>query len=285
MTQIALLGAGGKMGLRLTANLAKSDYKVHHVEISETGRAALAERGVAAVPMDEALATADVTIMAVPDNLIGTIATNIVPGLKSGSMVIMLDAAAPYAGVLPERADISYFITHPCHPPVIHTETTLEAQMDFFGGIHAVQHIVCSLMQGPEEHYALGEAIARVIYAPVDRAHRCTVEQMAILEPVLSETVAATCLQIIREAVDEAEKRGVPRQAAVDFVMGHIKVELGVVFEMFPGAKFSDGALKAIDRARKDLFQPDWKKVFEPEAMKASIDEIALPPAKKSASS
>jgi D-apionate oxidoisomerase len=285
MTQIALLGAGGKMGLRLTANLAKSDYSVRHVEISESGRAALAERGVTALPLEQALEGADVVIMGVPDNLIGMIAHQIVRGLKPGCMVLMLDAAAPYAGVLPDRADLTYFVTHPCHPPVIHDEVTPEAQMDFFGGIHAKQHIVCALMQGPEEHYALGEAVARTIFAPVDRAHRCTVEQMAILEPVLSETVGATCMQIIREATDEAVNRGVPRQAALDFILGHLKVEIGIVFDMFPGAKFSDGALKAIDRAKEDIFQPDWRKVFEPEAVKRSIDEIAQPPAKRSASS
>jgi hypothetical protein len=277
-THIALLGAGGKMGLRLTTNLARSEYTVRHVEVSEAGRAALAERGVTAIPLEHALDGAGVVIMAVPDNLIGRIAGQIAPLLVRGTMLFMLDAAAPYAGVLPERSDLTYFVTHPCHPPVIHDEVTPEAQMDFFGGVHAKQHIVCALMQGPDEHYALGEAIARTIFAPVDRAHRCTVEHMAILEPVLSETVGATCLQIIREATDEAVARGVPRQAALDFILGHLKVEIGIVFQMFPGARFSDGALKAIERAKADIFQSDWKKVFEPAAMKRSIDEIAHPP-------
>ena len=36
---IALLGAGGKMGLRLSANLAGSQYDVQHVEIGERGKA------------------------------------------------------------------------------------------------------------------------------------------------------------------------------------------------------------------------------------------------------
>ena len=49
-------------------------------------------------------------------------------------------------------------------------------------------------MQGPEEHYARGEEIARTIWAPVMRSHRVTVEQMAMLEPGLSETVCATLL-------------------------------------------------------------------------------------------
>lgn len=278
MKTVALLGAGGKMGLRLTANLANSSYAVRHVEVSERGRAALAERGVTSVPLEEALKGADVVVMAIPDNLIGRVAHEIAPGLKPGTMLMMLDAAAPYAGVLPAREDLSYFITHPCHPPVIHDEVEPAAQMDFFGGVHARQHIVCALMQGPEGHYALGDDIARTIYAPVMRSHRCTVEQMAILEPVLSETVGATCMAMVREATDEAVRRGVPKEAAWDFILGHLKVEIGIVFEMFPGAKFSDGALKAIERAKHDLFQPDWKKVFEPEAVARSIDEIATPP-------
>ena len=46
------------------------------------------------------------------------------------------------------------------------------------------------------------------------RAHRCTVEQLAILEPALSETVGATFALALREATDEAVRRGVPKQAA-----------------------------------------------------------------------
>jgi hypothetical protein len=278
MQSIALIGAGGKMGLRLTKNLVDSPYAVRHVEVSERGQALLRERGVAPAPMEEALNGADVVILAVPDNRIGTIAHDIAPMLAPGTLVMILDAAAAYAKVLPAREDLAYFVTHPCHPPVIHTETDPEAALDFFGGITAQQHIVCALMQGPEEAYALGEQIARTIYKPVMNAHRCTVNDLAILEPVLSETVGATCMVIIREATDEAIRRGVPREAAIDFILGHLKVEIGIVFEMFEGAKFSDGALKAIENAKRDIFQPDWKKVFEPEAMARSIADITAPP-------
>jgi hypothetical protein len=74
------------------------------------------------------------------------------------------------------------------------------------------------------------------------RAHRCTVEQMAILEPVLSETVLGTCLTILREATGEAARRGVPYEAARDFILGHMRVELAIVFQEKEGAVFSDGA-------------------------------------------
>lgn len=274
MKRIALVGAGGKMGLRLTDNLLKTDYEVRSVEISEAGQAALRKRGVEPVGLDQALEGAEAVVLAVPDRLIGRIAHQIESKLAPGTLLICLDAAAPHAGQLPDRPDLSYFVTHPCHPPVIGDETVPEAQFDYFGGIHAKQHIVCALMQGPEEHYAEGEKLARAIFAPVMRANRCTVEQIAILEPALSETVGATCVTIIREATEEAIRRGVPRQAAEDFILGHLKVEIGICFEMFEGARFSDGALLAIDKAKKDIFQPDWKKVFEPEAVMRSVQDI-----------
>jgi hypothetical protein len=272
---IALLGAGGKMGLRCTDNLKNSDYRVHHVEISEPGCAALEGRGITPTPLEDAVKDAGAVILAIPDLAIGQVSHRVVPMLKPGTMVVILDAAAPYAGQLPDRRDISYFVTHPCHPPVFNDETDPEVRRDFFGGIKAKQHIVCGLMQGPEEAYAVGEKIARTIFAPVMRAHRCTMEQIAILEPALSETVAATCIVIIREAMDEAIRRGVPAEAARDFLLGHINIELALVFEELKSARFSDGALKAIEEAKAKLFKPDWKRVFEPENLLESVRKIA----------
>lgn len=274
MKNVALLGAGGKMGLRLTANLQGSDYDVRHVEISERGVAALQERGVTAVPLEQALDGADALILALPDNRIGPIFGAIESKIAPRTMVVMLDVAAQYAGVLPNRPDLTYFITHPCHPPVLSYETDPKAHTDFFGGEFAKQHIVCCLAQGPEEHYAPGEALARVIYKPVMNSHRCNVEQMAILEPVLSETILGTCLTMLKEATDEAVRRGVPAAAARDFILGHMRVELAICFQEKEGAVFSDGALKAIARAMPVLFNPDWKKVFEPEAIAESVRHI-----------
>lgn len=276
MTRIALLGAGGKMGVRLAANLQGSAYQVDHVEVSEAGRERLREAvGVGCVGRDAALAAADIVLMAVPDKLIGRIAREIVDDLRPGTMIIMLDAAAPHAGELPARPDVSYFVTHPCHPPIFNDETDDAAKRDFFGGVHAKQNIVCALMQGPEEHYALGEAIARTIYKPVMRAHRCTVEHIAILEPALSETVGATLSLALREATDEAVRRGVPRQAAEDFILGHLTIELAIAFGVFPEGRFSDGALKAIESARSVIFRDGWlETVFAPEAVRKSVEEI-----------
>ena len=277
MTNIALLGAGGKMGFRLSRNLRDTEFTVSHVEISDAGRQRLKdELGIDCIEQERALAGVDVVILAVPDVLIGRISHGIDDQLTARTMVMTLDPAAPFAGELPQRDDRTYFVTHPCHPPLFNDETTIEAKRDFFGGLHAKQHIVCALMQGPDEAYQLGERIARTIYAPVMRSHRVTVEQMAILEPALSETTAATCVTMLREAMDEAVRRGVPKQAARDFLLGHLSIEIAILFDEFRGV-FSDAANKAIARAKDKIFRPDWKSVFEPEDVKQQIHDITRP--------
>lgn len=274
MTTIALMGAGGKIGLRITKNIKDSpDYKMLYVEIGEAGQQALADLGLSVTSQEEAITRADVIILAVPDALISKILGGIVPKLKSGAMVMGLDPAAGYAGILPEREDITYFITHPCHPPLFGDETDPEARTDWFGGYKAKQNIVCALYQGPEENYAKGEAIARAIFAPVMRAHRVTIEQMAILEPGLVETLSATVLYVIREAMDEAIALGVPEQAARDFLFGHLRIELAIIFDE-AGFPFSDGAILAIQRAKEKIFRPDWKQVMTLESIQRSVKEI-----------
>lgn len=113
MSKIALFGAGGKMGLRITDNLLKTSYSVRHVEISQTGQAALVARGVAAASAEEALADCDVVILALPDNRIGQVTDGIAHLLRPNTMLMALDIAAPMAGHLPKRDDLIVFVTHP----------------------------------------------------------------------------------------------------------------------------------------------------------------------------
>jgi hypothetical protein len=217
--------------------------------------------------------------MAVPDRLIGKIAHGIVGKVRPGRRSSSSTRPPRTRARCRTGKDVTYFVTHPCHPPIFNDETTEEAKRDFFGGIAAKQHIVCALMQGPEEHYALCEEVAREIYKPVMRAHRCTVEQIAILEPALSETVAITMCLALREAADEAARRGVPRQAAVDFMLGHLTIGLSIAFEVFPEGRFSDGALRAIELAKPQIFREGWlERVFAPEAVLRSVKDICDPP-------
>lgn len=274
MTNIALIGAGGKMGYRLTKNLKGSPFATRHVEVnSDAAKRLETDFGISCVDLDTALDGAEAVILAVPDVAIGKVATQITDKLKPGTMVVVLDAAAPFAGHLPERDDLTYFVTHPCHPSVFNHEPTAEAQSDYFGGLSAKQGIVCALMQGPETAWDLGERIARTIYAPVHTSYRVTVDQMAMLEPALSETVCGTLLTVLREATDECVARGVPKDAAREFVLGHANIMLAVLFEEIPG-QFSDACNKAIVNGKPVLINPDWKKVFEPEAVAESIRRI-----------
>jgi len=274
VTAIALFGAGGKMGYRLAKNLKGSRFQVRHVEVAEAGKARLkSDLGLDCVSPDDALSGADVVILAVPDTHIGKVAAGLGDKLKAGMIVIALDAAAPFAGHLPARPDLTYFVTHPCHPPIFNDETDMAAKRDHFGGVLAKQHIVSALMQGPESAFALGEEIAKVIWAPVMRSHRVTVEQMALLEPGLSETVAATLLVVMREAMDEVVARGVPKEAARDFLLGHMNVLGAVIFGEVEGV-FSDACNKAIEFGKPTLMRPDWKKVFEPQEIADSIKRI-----------
>src|SRR6478609_2017585 len=272
--KIALFGAGGKMGVRLSRNLVKSNYQVRHVEPSMAGRQRLQdELGIQCVDADLALLDADVVILAIPDTLIGKVSHEIAPKLKPGTMVMTLDAAAPFAGHLPDRKDLTYFFAHPFHPTIFNDETDPEARKDYFGGGAAKQSITSALMQGPAEAFDLGEDVAKTIYAPILRSYRLTVDQMAILEPGLSETVCATLLDVMRDAMNETVKRGVPEQCARDFLLGHMNILAAVIFNEIPGA-FSDACNKAIEFGKPRLMRDDWKNVFDRAEIAESIRRI-----------
>ena len=274
MTRLALFGAGGKMGMRLGRNLKSSAYEVAAVELSSEGQRRIeSELGWKVVDADTAIRGAEIVVLAVPDTAIGKVAHAIIGKLKAGTMIVVLDAAAPYAGHLPKRDDVTYFITHPCHPPIFNDETDMAAKLDRFGGVAAKQAIVCALMQGPESDYAKGEAVARTIWAPVMRSHRLTVEQIALLEPGLAETVVASLLDVMREAMDEVVRRGVPEAAARDFLLGHMNILGAVIFNEIPGA-FSDACNKAITFGKPRLMRDDWKQVFDRAEIAESIRRI-----------
>jgi hypothetical protein len=270
MITVALFGAAGKMGSRIGVKLqGNTDYHLLYVESGLAGEARLRERGLAPISQAEAVAQAEIVVLAVPDKFIGQLAHEIVPLLRSGTLVVCLDPAAPHGGELPPRQDIAYFVVHPCHPPIVNDETDPAARADFFGGV-AKQAIVCALLHGSEEDYLRGERLAQAMFAPILRTHRVTVQQMALLEPAMAETVTLTCMTVMREALDEVIKRGVPEAAARDFMLGHINVNIGILFG-FLNAQVSDGAKMAVQRARQSIFQPDWRKVFESEYL---MDEV-----------
>ena len=257
MKKITIIGAGGKMGMRLTRNLKNSSFEMSYVEISETGIAKLDELGVDVSEGEKVVPLADLVILAVPDVALAKVSADVIPQMKTGAIVMTLDPAVARAGRLFMRNDVSYFIAHPSHPSVFNWEPTPEAQADFFGGTLAKQTIVCALMKGPGTDYDLGEQVAKTMYAPVSKAFKITMEQMALLEPALVETLSSSCLDLVREGMEEIISRGVPREAAREFLMGHINIQLAVLFKELPNAVFSDAANKALTRGRSILFKDE----------------------------
>jgi len=274
MEKVVLAGAGGKMGVRLTNNLKKSPYEMFYLEVSPEGTKKVRDNGVDISKPEDVIPQADYLILAVPDVLVKKVAHEYVPILKSGAMSVSLDPAAPLAGALPERKDVAYFASHPSHPSVFNHEPDPEKHFDYFGGITAKQTIVCALIQGAEKDYERGEKLARTMYAPVTTAHRVSIWQMGILEPALSETFGAAMVSMMKEAVDKVVEKGVPREAAYDFFLGHINIELALLFGQLPGGKFSDAALKAINLGKNLIFKEDWKKIFDDDNIKDQIKAI-----------
>lgn len=261
------------MGLRITRNVKSSDWKVHYVEVNPTNVQRLKELEVSCTPAAEALAAADVAIFGVPDVAIEAVTREMVPQLKAGALVMLLDPAAPLDGKVAQRPDLGYFIAHPCHPSVFNWEATEEAFRDFYGGISAKQSAVCALMSGDEKYYELGVEVTKLIYKPVSRVHRVTLEQMAILEPALVETLAQSCMEIVKEGYDRAVAKGVPAEAARDFVLGHLRIQIAVLFGEVNGT-FSDAAYKISARARPVLFKENWQRIFEMSDIREQVRDI-----------
>jgi hypothetical protein len=259
---VAVIGAGGKMGQRISNNLARSDYRALYAENSPKGREVVTGLGRDLTEAHEAAAQADVVILAVPDILLGRISADIVPTMKHGAILLTLDPAAAYANLLYRRDGIAYAVAHPCHPSVFLERTTQEQHADTFGGIAAPQDVVAAFEDGDEAARNLAEAVVRVAYGPVIDVHWVTVKQLAVLEPTLVETVACMVGALLKEALEETiHTVGVPEAAARAMLLGHTQVALANTLR--GSNPFSDACLIAMDYGRETIVKDDWKKIFD----------------------
>jgi hypothetical protein len=267
---IAVIGAGGKMGMRVSNNLQRTGHTVYYSENSAAGQERNVALGRAITDTDAAVANADVTILAVPDRILGAVSADVAPKVPSGSIILTLDPAAAYAGLLAERDDIYFAVAHPCHPSVFFERTTKEQWADTFGGIAAPQEVVAALETGGDEQKAIAESVIRAMYAPVVDVHWVTVKQLAVLEPTLVETVACMIGALLNEALHETVHTvGVPESAAKAMLFGHIQVALANGLR--GDNPFSEACLIAMDYGRETLIKPDWKKIFDDSELDGNI--------------
>ena len=113
-------------------------------------------------------------VLAVPDLALGPVTADIVPQLKAGAIVLTLDPAAAYAGLLTTRDDVIQAVAHPCHPSIFLQRTTPEEYADTFGGIAAPQDAIAAIESDDPAKQAIVEATVRAIYAPVIDVHWVT---------------------------------------------------------------------------------------------------------------
>ncbi|MER7775304.1 phosphogluconate dehydrogenase C-terminal domain-containing protein [Streptomyces sp. NPDC096191] len=273
VTTVAVIGAAGKMGRRVSDNLVESDFRVLFSEASPAGQELIRGLGRELTESADAVAEADVVILAVPDVVLGKVSEELVPLMKPGTVVLTLDPAAAYAGLLHVREDVHYACAHPCHPSVFLERTTKEEWQDTFGGIAAPQEVVAAYEGGDETKQELADAVIRVMYAPVVDVHWVTVKQLAVLEPTLVETIACMVGALLTEALHETVHTvGVPEKAARAMLLGHTQVALANTLK--GSNPFSDACLIAMDYGRESIVREDWKKVFDDEELDKVITRM-----------
>lgn len=277
--RVAVIGAGGKMGTRTSRNLAKNadKYDLMLVENAPKGIESIHERGLEVTPVEEALEKAQVVIFAVPDTLIQKLSAIYVPMLKPGTGFLILDPAAAVAKELTLRNDCTFGVAHPCHPSFFLDQDTKEARMDRFGGDGGKQDIVMSKISGDDGVFAVMQETARIMYA-AEHAYVMTSEQIAFLEPTLVELLGATCLYAMAETVDEAERRGINRDAAVSFMTGHVYNLCANFLGYIPGKPpVSDACKVAIGLGNRLVLRDDWKEIWKDEVLHKVIATMLHP--------
>lgn len=259
---LTVIGAGGKMGMRISANFQRSDYQVFYCENSPAAQQQVTNQGRELSDADSVVPLSDVVILAVPDIVLGKVSETVVPQMKPGAILLTLDPAAAYANLIFQRDDIEYAVAHPCHPSVFLERYTKEEHADAFGGIAAIQHVAAAWETGSDAQRDELSKVIGVMYGPVEQVHWVTVTQLAYLEPTLVETVACMVGAFMKEALDETVKHsGVPEEAAKAMLYGHIQIALAVAFRATN--PFSDACMIAMEYGREKIVKPDWKQIFD----------------------
>ena len=267
---IAVIGAGGKMGMRVSNNLVRTEHDVRYVENSPAGQERTREAGRSLTEATTAVADADIVVLAVPDLALAAVTAELVPQMKSGAVCLTLDPAAAYANLLTTRDDVIQAVAHPCHPSIFLQRETPEQWADTFGGIAAPQDAIAAVESDDPAKKTLVEETVRAIYAPVIDVHFVTIKQLAQLEPTLVETVACMVGELLNEALDEAiHTMGVPEAAARSIMYGHTQVALANGLR--GDNPFSDACLIAMKYGRESIIKDDWKKIFQDDELDKNL--------------
>jgi hypothetical protein len=276
---VTVIGAGGKMGTRVTNNLKKhpEDFELHCCETSDAGIASIKARGLSVVAPESVIPKSDVIVLAIPDVVIKKVSVGVVAAMRPGSTMIILDPAAAVARELALRDDCTFAVTHPCHPSWFFDQDSPEARQDHFGGIAGKQDIVMAKIQGDDAKFAQAKRVSEVMFSPVLNAYVMGIRDIAFLEPTLVEILGASTLFAMAETVNEAVRRGIPREAAVSFLTGHINILSAVFLGKLGNVQVSDACKVAVGLGNRLVLRDDWRKIWDDEVLDKSIATMLHP--------
>jgi len=277
--KVAVIGAGGKMGVRTSNNLAKAQNEVEIwlTDSGEAGIKSILDRGFMPSEAKDVVPKADIIVLAVPDKLIEVVSEKIVSMMTPGSGLIILDPAAAVAEELAMRDDCTFAVAHPCHPSYFLDQDTVEARQDYFGGLGGKQDIVMAKIKGDDACFEKCRRVSEIMYGPVVNSYVMGVRDVAFLEPTLVELLGATCLYAMAETVNEAERRGISRDAAISFLAGHV-YNLSANFLGFLGnTPVSDACKVAIGLGNKYVLRDNWKEIWNDEFLDKVIATMLHP--------
>ncbi|MDQ0204384.1 phosphogluconate dehydrogenase C-terminal domain-containing protein [Pectinatus haikarae] len=276
--KVTVIGGGGKMGTRVSNNLAKNSEwaELYLCETSPHGIESIKSRGLDVTAMEKAVPIADVVVLAVPDTLIRIVSEDVVKLMTPGKTLMILDPAAAVAKELALRDDCTFAVVHPCHPSYFLDQDTAEARTDYFGGIAGKQDIVMAKIQGDDKKFDQARKVGEAMFSPVVNSYVMGIRDIAFLEPTLVEILGATTLYAMSETVKEAERRGIPRAAAESFLTGHI-YNLTANFLGKLNAKVSDACMVAIDLGNKYVLRDDWKRIWDDKILDENIHIMLHP--------
>lgn len=276
---VSVIGAGGKMGTRVSNNLAKhpDSIDLRFCENSAGGIAAIQARGFSVVAAETAVPQSDIVVLAVPDVIIKKVSVGIVALMKPGATLVILDPAAAVARELALRDDCTFVVTHPCHPSYFVNQESEEARADAFGGIAATQDLVMAKIQGDDANFANAKTVSELMFAPVTNCFVMGIRDIAFLEPTLVEILGASTLYAMAETVNEAERRGIQREAAVSFLTGHINVLSSIFLGRLGNVQVSDACKVAIGLGNRLVLRDDWKRIWEDDVLDKAIATMLHP--------
>lgn len=277
---VSVIGAGGKMGTRTSTNLAKKTdlFDLFLVEsFAPAVEKIRTERGLDVVAMEEAVAKSDVVVLAVPDTKIKEISLDVVAAMRPGAGLVILDPAAAVAKELSLRDDCTFAVAHPCHPSYFLEQDTYEARHDYFGGCGGRQDIVMAKIQGDDEVFKQCQIVSENMYMPVENCYVMGVRDIAFLEPTLVEILGATCLYAMAETVNEAERRGINRDAVVSFLTGHIFNLSANFLGLMGDVPVSDACKVAMGLGNELVLRDDWKRIWDDDVLDRSIATMLHP--------